>query len=122
MGDHRLHAIDFSAESVTGTNLPTVTKRSGRKLQWKIKPSRWKYTKDLIKQSKYHKLDKKLLELRKPENYVDEVEYREAREAYDKQHCELQLGCEKTCRAYKLGDVDWFRLLTTINVHLRIYR
>ena len=33
VGDHRLHIIDFCMRTILGTNLPTVTKRSGRKLQ-----------------------------------------------------------------------------------------
>ena len=36
LGDHRLHVIDFSSQSIIGDNLPRVTKRSGRKLQWKV--------------------------------------------------------------------------------------
>ena len=32
VGDHRLHVIDFSSQSIIGDNLPRVTKRSGRKL------------------------------------------------------------------------------------------
>ena len=46
--DHRLHVIDFSSHSVIGNNLPRVTKRSGRKLQWKTPPTSKKYTKDLV--------------------------------------------------------------------------
>ena len=33
VGDHRLHVLDFSSQSIIGDNLPRVTKRSGRKLQ-----------------------------------------------------------------------------------------
>lgn len=66
VGDHRLHVIDFTTQSILGIDLPTMNKRSGRKLQWKIKLARKKYTRDLIKMSKAHKLDAKANRLVKP--------------------------------------------------------
>ena len=59
VGDHRIHVLDFSSQSIIGDNLPRVTKRSGRKLQWKVPPTSKKYTRDLVQVSKANKLDKK---------------------------------------------------------------
>jgi len=122
VGDHRLHVIDFCAESILGEHLPTVTRRSGRKLQWKIRSARRKYTRDLVAQCRHHKLDEKSLRLRRPRDFKNQAEFRAARESFDKQHCELQLGCEERCRTYKTGEVEWSPLITTINKRLRIYR
>ena len=69
VGDHRLHVIDFSSQSIIGDNLPRVTKRSGRKLQWKVRPTADKYTRDLVQVSKANKLDEKAIKLRNPDNY-----------------------------------------------------
>ena len=106
MGDHRLHVIDFTARSILGTDLPTVTKRLGHKLQWKIKPARRKYTRDLIKMRKAHKLDAKANKLRRPDNYANEEEYQLARKNFDKTHCELQRCCKDKCRKYKLDKLE----------------
>ena len=59
VGDHRIHVLDFSSQSITGDNLPQVTKRSGRKLQWKVPPASRKYSGDLVQVSRANKLDKK---------------------------------------------------------------
>ena len=69
MCDHRLYVIDFFARSILGTNLPTVTKRSGRKLQWKIRAARRKYTRDLVKMGKKHKLDVKADRIKSADNF-----------------------------------------------------
>ena len=42
VGDHRLHVIDFCAVSILGVELPAVTKKIGRRLQYKLKPMRRK--------------------------------------------------------------------------------
>ena len=84
-----MHVIDFSLQSIIGADLPRVTKRSGHKLQWKIKPISKKYTRDLVKECKGNKLDKKALKLRVSDNYETEEDYRLARESFDKVHCEL---------------------------------
>jgi hypothetical protein len=102
VGDHRLHIIDFCTRSILGTNLPTVTKRSGRKLQYNIKNARRKYTRDLTKKSKDCHLDEQALALRTPEKFTDEIEFKRARERFDKTHCELQRCCESKCRVYRL--------------------
>ena len=90
VGDHRRHIIDFASQSILGTNLPKVTKRSGRKLQWKIKLARNKYLRDLVKDSKANKLDVKAVKLRSPKNYETKADYCLARESFNKVHCELQ--------------------------------
>ena len=49
VGDHRLHVIDFCAVSILGTELLAVTKQAGWRLQYKLKPTRRKYMKDLVR-------------------------------------------------------------------------
>ena len=43
VGDHRLHVIDFCAVSILGAELPAVTRQEGRRLQYKLRPTRRKY-------------------------------------------------------------------------------
>ena len=122
VGDHRLHVIDFSSQSIIGDNLPRATKRSGRKLQWKVRPTADKYTRDLVKASKANKLDVKAIQLRNPDNYSTSKEYRQAQESFDRTHCELQRHCENHCRKYKLDKLEWSPRITEIGLRLRIYR
>ena len=120
VGDHRLHVIDFCTETILGTNLPTVTKRLGRKLQWKIKSARKKHARDLTKQSKKCHLDKKALFLWVPDNFDNNEEYRLARESFEKTHCELQRCCENRCRVCRLDKMEWFPRMTEIGTRLKI--
>ena len=121
MGDHRLHVIDFASQSILGTNLPKVTKRSGRKLQWKTIPVRNKYSRDLIKDIKANKLDVKAAKIRALKNYETEADYCLACKSFDKVHCELQQYCEKHCRKYRLEKLEWSPCITEISVRLQIY-
>ena len=122
VGDHRLHVMDFSSHSVIGNNLPRVTKRSGRKLQWKIPPTSKKYTKDLVRVSKANKLDRKAIKIRNPDNFKTSEEYRQARKSFDRVHCQLQLHCESRCRKSKLDKLEWSPRITEIGLRLRIYK
>ena len=122
IGDHRIHVIDFSSQSIIGDNLPRVTKRSGRKLQWKVPPTSRKYTRDLVRVSRANKLDKKAIRLRNPDNFATSEEYRIARESFDRVHCQLQLHCESRCRKYKLDKLEWSPRITEIGLRLRIYK
>ena len=122
VGDHRLHVIDFSSQSIIGDNLPRVTKRSGQKLQWKVRPTSEKYTRDLVKASKANKLDEKAIKLRNPDNYGTSKEYRLAQESFDRVHCQLQLHCESRCRKYKLDKLESSPQITEIGLKLMIYK
>ena len=55
VGDHRLHVIDFCAVSILEAELPAVTKQKGRRLQYKLRSTRRKYRRDLVKICKQHK-------------------------------------------------------------------
>ena len=103
VGSHRLHIIDFCAVSVFGVELPTVTKQTGRRLQYKLKPTRRKYRKDLV-------------------NFDSETEHRVTQESFDKQHRELQIACEKKCRTFRLGRVDYTPLLSRADKRQKIYK
>ena len=57
-GDHRLHVIDLCAVSVMGVELSTITKRAGRRLQYKLRNTR-KYRRDPVKIYKWHRMENK---------------------------------------------------------------
>ena len=69
-----------------------------------------------------HKLDKKAVKLRVPDNYGSKEEYRLARESYGNIHCKLQRCYEVKCRKYRLDKLEWPPCITKISIILRIYK
>ena len=122
VGDHRLHEIDFCAASILGAELPAVTKKVGRRLQYKLKPTRMKYRKDLVKTCKQHKMEEKSHVMMQAENFSAEAEHNDARESFDRQHTELQIACEKKCRKFRIGRSEYTPLLASTNRHEKIYK
>ena len=57
--NHRLYFIDFASALISNKDLPTATKRSGWKLQWKIGPASKKNTRDLFQAKQGHKMEVK---------------------------------------------------------------
>ena len=115
VGDHRLRVIDFCAVSILGTELPVATKQAGRRLQYKLKPRRRKYRKDLVKMCKQQKMEEKSHVMMRAENFMSETEHNDARESFDKQHTELQIACEKKCRKFRIGGSEYTLLLASID-------
>ena len=122
VGDHRMHVLDFTPQSIIGDNLPRATKRSGRNLQWKVPTTHRKYTRDLVRISKANKLDRKAITLRNPANFNTNKEYQITRKSFNRVHCQLQLHCESRCRKYKLDKLEWSPRITEIGLRLRIYK
>ena len=89
VGGHRLHVIDFCAVSILGAELSAVTKQVGRRLQYKLKPTRRKHRRDLVKMCKQHKMEEKSHLMMRAENFLTETEHNDARESFDRQHTEL---------------------------------
>ena len=119
-GDNRLKMIDFTAESILGTSLPTVSERSSCKLQWKIRPASRKYTRDLVKTSREHKLGVKANKLKNDSNFATEEEHCLARA--NKKHCNLQCCCKSKCRKYNIFNLEWSPRVAENGVRLRIYK
>ena len=84
VGDHRLHVIDFCAVLILGTELPAVTNQAGRRLQYKLKPTRRKYKKDLVKMCKQHKMEEKPHVMMRAEKFTSKVEHNNARGSFEK--------------------------------------
>ena len=122
VGDHRLHVIDFCAVSILGTELPVATKQAGRRLQYKLKPRRRKYRKDLVKMCKQQKMEEKSHVMMRAENFTSEAEHNDAMESLDKQHTELQITCKKKCRKFRIGRSEYTSLLASTGRRQKIYK
>ena len=107
VGDHRLHIVDFYALSILGVKLPAVIKRAGRRLQHKLKVTRRKYRRDLVKICKQHRMKDIAITISKRFNFLADAEHKAAREQFDKQHTELQVAMEKMYHKFKLGKTDY---------------
>ena len=113
VGNHRLHVIDFCAVSILGVELPAVTKQARRRLQYKLKPTRQKYRKDLVKMCKRDRMEEKAQLMSRAENFASEAEHNDARDSFDKQHTELQIACGKKCRKVRIGRSEYTPLLAS---------
>ena len=51
-------------------------------------------------------MEEKALTMMERTNFSTDTELKSAREKFDKQHSELQVRKERTCRKYKLGKTD----------------
>ena len=60
LGNHRLHALDFTQQSIFGTSAPPPVRRQGRNLQCSQIKTVKKYQKTLEESTERHKLDHKL--------------------------------------------------------------
>ena len=123
VGDHWLRVIDFCAVPIRGIELPTATKQAGRRLQYKLKPTRRKYRKDLVKvkMCKRHKMEEKAQVMTRAENFTSEAEHNDARESFDRQHTELQITCEKKHRKFRIGRLEYTPLLASTDRRQKIY-
>ena len=122
VGDHRLHVIDFCVVSILGAELPAVTKQVGRRLQYKLRPTRRKYRRDLVKMCKQHKMEEKSHVMMRAENFSTEAENNNARESSDRQHTELQIACEKKCRKFRIGRSGYTPLLASTDRRQKVYK
>ena len=122
VGDHRLHVIDFCAVSILEAELPAVTKQKGRRLQYKLRSTRRKYRRDLVKMCKQHKMEEKSHVMMRAENFSTETEHSDARESFDRQHTELQIACEKKCRTFRIGRSEYTSLLDSTDRRQKIYK
>ena len=107
---------------ILGTELPAVTKQAGRRLQYKLKPARRKYRKDLVKMCKRHKMGEKTQVVMRAENFTSEAEQNDARESFDKQHTELEIACEKKFRKLRIGRSEYTPLLASTDRRQKIYK
>ena len=84
-----------------------MTKHAGRRLQYKLKVTWRKYRRDLVKICKQHQIEDKVITMSNHSNFSMDAKHKTAREQFDKQHTELQVAMEKTCRKFKLGKNDY---------------
>ena len=94
VGVHRLHIVDFCALSILVFGIPAVTKRAGRRLQYKLKVTRRKYRRDLVKICKKHQMEDKAITMSDRSNFSTDAEHKVMREKFDKQHPKVQVSKE----------------------------
>ena len=99
-----------------------MTKQAGGRLQYKLKPTRRKYSKDLVKMCKQHKMEEKSHVMMRAKNFTSETEHNDARESFDKQHTELQIACNKKCRKFRIGRSEYTPLLASTDRRQKVYK
>ena len=130
VGDHRLHALSFTNESIFGTSAPTPPKRQGRNLQCSQIKTTKAYQKSLETMQDRHKLDHKLdiisLKLDELESdapgSLSAVQIKCLADKLDKEHTEFQVYSDKTCRKKKDGKLPWTPDSGIWWIRRRVYR
>ena len=115
LGDHRIHALDFTQQSIFGTSAPPPVKRQGRNLQCSQIRTVKAYQKTLEKTTEEHKLDHKLnliSELidkhkRNDPDALSPLQIKCLADKADKEHIELDIHSDKLCRKKKDGKLPW---------------
>ena len=115
LGDHRLHALDFTQQSIFGTSAPPPVRRQGRNLQCSQLKTMKTYQKTLEESTERHKLDHKLnliSELidkheRADPDALSPLQIKCLADKADKEHTELEIHSDKVCRKKKDGKLLW---------------
>ena len=107
VGDHRCFIIDFSSESVIGTEFPNIVRVAARKLHCTSKRMIRLYNNELVAKCDEHNMFHRMDEILRLTDYLDEDDFTSLITNLDTEFTEFMLHSENEVSKFMMGHIEW---------------
>ena len=107
VGDHRCFIIDFSSESVIGTDFPNIVRVAARKLHCTSKRMIRLYNTELTAKCDEHNMFHRMDEILRHTDFLDEHDFTFLVSTLDTEFTELMLHSENEVSKFMMGHIEW---------------
>ena len=107
VGDHWCFIIDFSSESVIGTDFPNIVCVASRKLHCSSKRMIWLYNAELTAKCNEHNMFGWMDEILRLTDYLETDDFETIINALDTEFMQLMLHSENEVSKFMMGHIEW---------------